>query len=65
MVTEEVCQRALTQINTRELVRAPSGLLERLQCRVALDAFGKSGPSFRTEVGGSQAASTGAEAVVE
>eukprot|EP00964_Phaeocystis_antarctica_P115280 scaffold79253_cov51-Phaeocystis_antarctica.AAC.2 len=51
-----------TKANTRELVRAPGGLLERLQCRVALDALGESGSSFGTEVVVSQTASTGAEA---
>ena len=54
-----------TKANTREPVRAPGGLLERLQCRVALDALGESGSSFGTEPVALQTASTGAEAGVE
>ena len=54
-----------TKANTREPVRAPGGLLERLQCRVALDALGESGSSFGTEIVLLETASTGAEAGVE
>ena len=51
--------------NTREPVRAPGGLLERSQCRVALDALGESGSSFGTEPVILQTAITGAEAGIE
>ena len=51
--------------NTREPVRAPGGLLERLQCRVALDAVGESGSSFGTEPVILQTAIMGAGASVE
>ena len=47
--------------NTRGLVRAPSGLLERLQCRVALEALSESGGSFGPEEVVVQTASMGAE----
>ena len=40
-----------------ELVQAPSGLLQRLQRRVALDALGESGRSLGTEAGLSQTVS--------
>ena len=49
-----------TKANTRELVRAPGGLLERLQRGVALEALGESSSSFGTEVVDSQTASMGA-----
>ena len=48
-----------TKANTRELVRAPCGLLQRLQRRVTLEAFRESSSSFGTEVVPSQTASTG------
>ena len=54
-----------TKANTRELVRVPGGLLERLQRRVALEALSKSGSSFGTEVVPAQTASTGAGAGAE
>ena len=44
--------------NTRQPVRAPGGLLERLQRVVALEALGESSSSLGTEVVGSQTAST-------
>ena len=50
--------------NTRGLVRAPSGLLQRLQCGVALEALGESGCSLGTEVVASQTASRGVWLVV-
>lgn len=40
-------------------VRAPGGLLELFQRRVALESLRESGSSFGTEVVGSQAASSG------
>ena len=54
-----------TKANTRELVRAPGGLLERLQRRVALEALGESDSSFGTEAVLLQTASTGEEASSE
>ena len=51
--------------NTRGLVRAPSGLLERLQCRVALEALSESGGSFGPEAVVAQTASMGAEVGAE
>ena len=54
-----------TKANTRELVRAPGGLLERLQRRVALEALGESDSSFVTEAVLLQTASTGEEASSE
>ena len=51
--------------NTRELVRARGGLLERVQRGVALEALGESSYSFGTEVVGSQTASTRAESGAE
>ena len=53
-----------TKANTWEPVRAPGGLLERLQCRVAFDALGESGSSFGTEPVACETESTGAEAGV-
>ena len=53
-----------TKANTRELVRAPGGLLERLQRRVALEALGESGCSLGTEAVASQTASRGVWLVV-
>ena len=44
--------------NTREQIRAPSSLLERLQRGVALEALDESGYSFGTEAVVSQPAST-------
>ena len=44
--------------NTQELVRAPGGLLERLQRRVTLKALRESSSSFGTEFVESQTAST-------
>ena len=61
-VSVGVSMGADTKANTREPVRAPGGLLERLQCRIALDALGESGSSFGTEPVALQTASTGAEA---
>ena len=49
---------------TRGLVRAPSGLLQRLQRRVALEALGESGCSLGTEAVVSQTASRGVWPVV-
>ena len=51
--------------NTWGLVRAPSGLLERLQCRVALEALSESGGSFGHEEVVAQTASMGAEVGAE
>ena len=51
-----------TKANTRELVRAPGGLLERLQRVVALDAHSESSSSFWTEPVAFETASTGADA---
>ena len=56
---EQACQRALTA-NSWKLVRAPRGLLELSQCRVALQALGKSSYCFRTKKVVSQTVSTGA-----
>ena len=39
-----------TKANTRELVRAPGGLLERLQRGVAFEALGERGYSFGIEL---------------
>ena len=50
--------------NIRELVRAPSGLPEQLQRRVALEALGESGCSLATEAVVSQTASRGVWLVV-
>ena len=46
--------------NTGGLVRAPSGLLQRLQPRVALEALGESGASLGAESVFLQTASMGA-----
>ena len=54
-----------TKANTRDLVRAPGSLLERLQRVVALEALGESSSSLGTEVVVLQPASTGAEAGAE
>ena len=54
-----------TKANIREPVRAPSGLLERLQRSVALEALGESSSSLGTEPVALQTASTGAEAGAE
>ena len=51
--------------NTREPVRAPGGLLERLQRGVALDALSESSSYLGTEPVALQTASTGAEADAE
>ena len=40
---------AYTEANTQELVREAGGLLERLQRRVALEAFCNRGSSFVTK----------------
>jgi hypothetical protein len=45
--------------NTWELVRAPSGRLQRLQRRVALEALSEFGSSFGTKVVALQTASMG------
>ena len=50
--------------NTWELVRAPSGLLQQLQRRVALEALGESGCSLGTEDVISQTARRGVWLVV-
>ena len=47
--------------NTGGLVGAPSGLLQQLQRRVALEALGESGASLGAEAVVAQAASMGAE----
>ena len=52
-----------TKANTRELVRGPDGLLERLQRRVAPETLRESGSSFGTEVVSPQAAWWRAEVV--
>ena len=51
--------------NTRGLVRAPSGLLQRLQRRVALEALGESSASLGAEAVVVHTASMGAEAGAE
>ena len=48
------------EAKTWEPVRAPGGPLKRLQCRVALDALGKSSSSFGTEAVPRETASMGA-----
>ena len=48
-----------TKANTRELVRARSSLLERLQRRVALEALGERGSSIGTEVVATETAGVG------
>ena len=60
-----VSMGADTKANTRELVRAPGGLLERLQRGVALDALSESSSSFGTELVGRETASMGAEVGAE
>ena len=60
-----VSMGADTKANTRELVRAPGGLLERLQRGVALDAHSESSSSLGTEPVAFETASTGAEADAE
>ena len=45
-----VSMGADTKANTQELVREAGGLLERLQCRVALETLCNRGSSFRTEL---------------
>ena len=50
-----------TKANTRELVRAPGGPLERSQRGVALQALGESSSSLGTEVVVRETASMGAE----
>ena len=64
-VFENVSTGADKKANTRELVRARGGLLERVQRGVALEALGESSYSFGTEVVGSQTASTRAESGAE
>ena len=51
--------------NTWGLVRAPSGLLQRLQRRVALEALGESGASLGAEAVEAQTASMGADVGAE
>ena len=51
--------------NTGGLGRGPSGLLQRLQRRVALEALGESGASLGAEATASQTASMGAEVGAE
>ena len=46
-------------LTEKALVRAPSGLLQRLQRRVALEALGESGCSLGTKPVASQTASRG------
>ena len=46
--------------NTRGLVRAPSGLLQRLQRQVVLEALSESGASLGAEAVVAQTASMGA-----
>ncbi len=45
-----VSMGADTKANTQELVREAGGLLERLQCRVALETLCNRGSSFRTKL---------------
>ena len=47
------------KVNTWELFRAPSGRLQRLQRRVALEALSEFGSSFGTKVVALQTASMG------
>ena len=54
-----------TKANTQESVRAPGGLLERLQRGVALEALGESNSSLGTEAVERETASMGAEAGAE
>ena len=63
-VREQVCQRALTSEHMTP-VRGPSGLLEGLQCGVALETLGESESSLGAEAVGRDTASTGAEAGAE
>ena len=51
---------AVMKANTRELVRVPSSLLQRLQRGVALEALGESGCSFTAESVFRETASMGA-----
>ena len=60
-----VSMGAAVKANTRELVQAAGGLLERLQRDVALDALSESSSSLGTEPVALQTASTGAEAGAE
>ena len=46
-------------------VRGPGGLLEELQCGVALEALGESGSSLGAKLVGRDTASMGAEAGAE
>ena len=64
MVGEQACQSmgADTKANTGSAVRTAGGLLERLQCGVALDALGENGSSFGTEFVKREPASMGAKA---
>ena len=54
-----------TKANTRELVRGPDGLLERLQRRVAPETLRESGSSFGTEFVPRETAGVGVEAGAE
>ena len=58
-VFANVSAGADTKANTRELVRAPGGLLERLQRGVALEALSESSSALGTELVVLQTASTG------
>ena len=54
-----------TKANTRELVRSPGGLLQRVQRRVTLEALRESGSSFGTETVVLETARTGTEVGAE
>ena len=53
------------KVNTGGLIRAPSGLLQRLQRRVALEALGESGASLGAKAVARDTASMGAEVSAE
>ena len=61
----KVSMGADRKANTWELVRALSGLLQRLQRRVALESLGESGSSFRAESVFRETVSMGAGAGAE
>eukprot|EP00964_Phaeocystis_antarctica_P063250 scaffold37942_cov57-Phaeocystis_antarctica.AAC.4 len=60
-----VSMGADTKANTRESVRAPGGLLQRLQHRVTLEALRESGSSFGTKTVELETARTGTEVGAE
>ena len=59
MVKDQECQRALTENCPGRWVRAPSGLLERLQHRVALETLCKRDSSFGAELVARETAGVG------